>query len=346
MATASAIAKELKILDPGGRVVTGAELDKITDAQLDRELEQIRVFARVAPAHKLRIVKAFKKKGKVVAMTGDGVNDAPAIKEADIGVAMGNGTDVTKEAASVVLLDSSFATLVSAIEEGRVIYKNIRKFIRYLLSCNIGEIVTMFFGMLMGMPVVLLPIQILIVNLVTDGLPAIALGLEPAEKDIMQRPPRKRQEGIFSDGLLSTIVFRGILIGFTTLAIFTSFYRSTADLTVARTGALTTLVLTQLIHVFECKREDEGIFRINLLDNWKLIAAVLFSAFVLVLSINLPVCNLLFQTTTLTWRQIGQIAAYCATVPVLSSLSISYQHKRKTKKRQEEIKLHYPLEEN
>ncbi len=345
MATASAIARELKILEPGGRVMTGVELDKITDAQLDRELDQIRVFARVAPSHKLRIVKAFKKKGRVVAMTGDGVNDAPAIKEADIGVAMGNGTDVTKQAAAVVLLDSSFATLVSAIEEGRVIYKNIRKFIRYLLSCNIGEIVTMFFGMLMGMPVVLLPIQILIVNLVTDGLPAIALGLEPAEKDIMQKPPRKKQEGIFSDGLLSTIVFRGILIGFTTLAIFTSFYRSSADLTVARTGALTTLVLTQLIHVFECKREDEGIFRIRLLDNWKLVAAVLVSALILALSVNLPVCNLLFQTTPLTWGQMGQIAAYCATVPVLSSIAISYQHKRRAKKQREEIRFSYPLEE-
>ena len=303
VSTASAIARDLKILDTNGRVLTGKELDQMTDVQLDRELDQVRVFARVAPAHKLRIVKAFKKKGRVVAMTGDGVNDAPAIKESDIGVAMGNGTDVTKEAASVVLLDSSFATLVSAIEEGRVIYKNIRKFIRYLLSCNIGEIVTMFLGMLMGMPVVLLPIQILIVNLVTDGLPAIALGLEPAEKDIMQKPPRKKQEGIFSDGLLSTIVFRGILIGLTTLAVFTSFYHSSQNLVVARTGALATLVITQLIHVFECKREEVGIFKINLLDNWKLVAAVAFSTLILALSIHLPICNLLFQTAPLTWRQ-------------------------------------------
>lgn len=334
----------MKILDTNGRVLTGKELDQMTDVQLDRELDQVRVFARVAPAHKLRIVKAFKKKGRVVAMTGDGVNDAPAIKEADIGVAMGNGTDVTKEAASVVLLDSSFATLVSAIEEGRVIYKNIRKFIRYLLSCNIGEIVTMFLGMLMGMPVVLLPIQILIVNLVTDGLPAIALGLEPAEKDIMQKPPRKKQEGIFSDGLLSTIVFRGILIGLTTLAVFTSFYHSSQNLVVARTGALATLVITQLIHVFECKREEVGIFKINLLDNWKLVAAVAFSTLILALSIHLPICNLLFQTAPLTWRQMGEIALYCAAVPILSSIAISFKHKKRKDRKQEEISFQLPVQ--
>ena len=330
VSTASAIARDLKILDANGRVLTGKELDQMTDVQLDRELDQVRVFARVAPAHKLRIVKAFKKKGRVVAMTGDGVNDAPAIKEADIGVAMGNGTDVTKEAASVVLLDSSFATLVSAIEEGRVIYKNIRKFIRYLLSCNIGEIVTMFLGMLMGMPVVLLPIQILIVNLVTDGLPAIALGLEPAEKDIMQKPPRKKQEECISQTVyFRLIVFRGILIGLTTLAVFTSFYHSSQNLVVARTGALATLVITQLIHVFECKREEVGIFKINLLDNWKLVAAVAFSTLILALSIHLPICNLLFQTAPLTWRQMGEIALYCAAVPILSSIAISFKHQKK-----------------
>lgn len=340
--TASAIARDLKILDANGRVLTGRELDRMTDDQLERELDQIRVFARVAPAHKLRIVKAFKRKGRVVAMTGDGVNDAPAIKEADIGVAMGNGTDVTKEAASVVLLDNSFATLVSAIEEGRVIYKNIRKFIRYLLSCNIGEIVTMFFGMLMGMPVVLLPIQILIVNLVTDGLPAIALGLEPAEKDIMRKPPRKKKEGIFSDGLLSTIVFRGVLIGLTTLSVFTSFYHSTQNLVVARTGALATLVITQLIHVFECKREDVGIFKMNLLNNWKLVAAVAFSAFILMLSIYLPICNLLFQTAPLSGSQMGEIAVYCAAVPILSSVVIPFKHQRRKQKEREKFSFPFP----
>jgi len=161
------------------------------------------VFARVTPEHKLRIVKAFKSRGHVCAMTGDGVNDAPAIKEADIGVSMGiSGTEVTKQAADVILLDDNFATLVNSVEEGRTIYQNIRKFVRYLISCNIGEVITMLGGILMGLPMVLLPAQILLVNLVTDSLPAIALGLEPAESSVMKKPPRKEDDSFFSGGLM------------------------------------------------------------------------------------------------------------------------------------------------
>lgn len=191
--TAQAIAKEAGIMKAGSIALTGDELDRMDDKQLDEVIENCRVFARVTPEHKLRIVKAFKSRGHVCAMTGDGVNDAPAIKEADIGVSMGiSGTEVTKQAADVILLDDNFATLVNSVEEGRTIYQNIRKFVRYLISCNIGEVITMLGGILMGLPMVLLPAQILLVNLVTDSLPAIALGLEPAESSVMKSPLEKR----------------------------------------------------------------------------------------------------------------------------------------------------------
>ncbi|MDE6658128.1 MAG: cation-translocating P-type ATPase, partial [Oscillospiraceae bacterium] len=248
--TAAAIAKKAGLLR-GGEVVTGDELDLMTDTQLDRRLSKISVFARVNPSHKLRLVKAFQRAGNIVTMTGDGVNDAPAIKEADVGVAMGmTGTDVAKQAADVILMDDNLATLVSAVEQGRAIYSNIRKFVRYLLSCNIGEVITMFLGILMGMPVVLLPVQLLLVNLATDGLPAIALGLEPPEKNIMKRPPRKPDESFFADGLLGKIVWRGVMIGLWTLGSFSTALILGGTLTEARTCALFTLVVSQLIHVF------------------------------------------------------------------------------------------------
>ena len=219
--TASAVAKKQGFRN--GKAMTGEELNKLNDSQLDRIIDDYSVFARVEPAHKLRIVRSFKRKGEIVTMTGDGVNDAPAIKEADVGVAMGiTGTDVTKQAADVILLDDNFGTLVSAVEEGRCVYANIRKFVRYLLSCNIGEVLTMFLGILMGMPIVLLPVQLLLINLVTDGLPAIALGLEPPEKDIMSKPPRKSTEGFFAGGLMQKIIFRGIFIGLSTLGSFSA----------------------------------------------------------------------------------------------------------------------------
>ena len=211
--TALAIAKSINICTTDDQAITGDELEKMSDEELVKRVEKLRVFARVSPNHKLRIVRAFKKNNNIVAMTGDGVNDAPAIKEADIGVAMGiSGTDVTKEAASMVLMDDNFATIVSAVEEGRIIYDNIRKFIRYLLSCNLGEVLTMFLASLFYLPNPLTPIQILFVNLATDGLPAIALGIDPADKDIMRQAPREKNEGIFARGLWEKIIVRGCLI--------------------------------------------------------------------------------------------------------------------------------------
>ncbi len=319
--TACAIGKEIGIYHKGDLVVTGEELAQMDDAQLDACIGRISVFARVNPSDKLRIVRAFKRKGHIVAMTGDGVNDAPSIKEADVGVSMGiSGTDVAKEASDIILTDDNFATLVSAVEQGRVIYSNIRKFIRYLLSCNIGEVITMFVGILMGMPVVLLPIQILLVNLATDGLPAIALGFEPAEKGIMSRRPRRPDESIFSGGLLSKIIFRGLLIGLTTLGVFVMFLNSTHDVSTARTGAFLTLVMTQLIHVFECKCEDRSIFTIPVWNNLKLIGAVLVSIIVMLCVIYIPVLQPVFHTVALTGKQVGSVFVFSMLVPIGSAL--------------------------
>ena len=321
--TAAAIAKKAGLLR-GGEVITGDELDLLTDTQLDQRLSKISVFARVNPSHKLRLVRAFQRTGHIVTMTGDGVNDAPAIKEADVGVAMGmTGTDVAKQAADVILMDDNLATLVSAVEQGRAIYSNIRKFVRYLLSCNIGEVITMFLGILMGMPVVLLPVQLLLVNLATDGLPAIALGLEPPEKNIMKRPPRKPDESFFANGLLSKIVWRGIMIGLCTLGSFSTALRFGGTLTEARTCALFTLVVSQLIHVFECKSEQGTIFSVAYFSNWKLLFAVLFSALMLAVTIWLPQAQGIFSTAPITGNLLWQAIAFSFAVPVMSSIFTS-----------------------
>ncbi len=318
--TAVAIAKKAGLLK-NGKAATGAELDAMSDEELDRRIGEYTVFARVEPAHKLRIVRSFKRKGEIVTMTGDGVNDAPAIKEADVGVAMGiTGTDVTKQAADVILLDDNLATLVNAVEQGRCVYANIRKFVRYLLSCNIGEVLTMFLGIIMGMPVVLLPVQILLVNLVTDGLPAIALGLEPPEKDIMSRPPRKSTEGFFAGGLMWKIVIRGILIGLSTLASFTSVMHMGGSLEACRTAVLITLVASQLIHVFECKSERGSIFSINPFTNVKLILAVIVSAAALVAAVLIPQLQGIFATVPLTNEQLFAALGFSVIIPFVSGI--------------------------
>lgn len=294
--TACAVAKQVGILNDGELSVTGSELDRMTDEQLADMIDNISVYARVTPAHKLRIIKAFKSKNKICAMTGDGVNDAPAVKEASIGVSMGiSGTDVTKQAADVILLDDNFATLVNAVEEGRTIYQNIRKFVRYLISCNIGEVITMLGGILMGLPMVLVPAQILIVNLATDGLPAVALGLEPSDKSVMKKPPRKESDSFFSDGLLGRIILRGILIGLCTLGCFTLLLKMGCTLEASRTGALITLIVSQLIHVFECKSEEKTLFSVPFLSNPFLIFSVITSVLCLLVCIYIPLLGSVFS---------------------------------------------------
>ena len=322
--TAMAIAKELDIYREGDTVLTGEELDRMDMASLEEAAATTTVYARVSPKHKLAIVRALRKSGSVVAMTGDGVNDAPAVKEADIGVAMGRtGTDVTKEASSMVLLDDNFATIVAAIEEGRVIYSNIRKFIRYMLSCNLGEVLTMFLGMLAGLPVPLLPIQILWVNLVTDGLPAVALGFDPPEKDIMERKPRDPEEGIFAHGFAGLIIARGVMIGLATLAVFASLLWYTADVGLARTGGFVTLVLSQLIHVFECKSETRNIFGIPLFNNMFLVLAVICSLIMILGVVYIPFLQNIFKTVPLGLNEWMIAGGLSFLAPVLTSLFMS-----------------------
>lgn len=316
--TACAIAKEAGILTEGQRAVTGEELARMSDVKLEEQIDNIAVFARVNPADKLRIVRAFKRRGQIVAMTGDGVNDAPAVKEASIGVSMGiSGTDVTKQASDVILLDDNLATLVRAVEQGRTIYANIRKFVRYLISCNIGEVLTMFIGILMGLPMVLIPTQILLINLVTDGLPAVALGLEPPEQSMMKKPPRNADASFFSGGLLSRIIFRGILIGLCTLACFVTLFRMTGSVEISRTGALIALAVSQLIHVFECKSEEKTIFSVPYFNNVWLIGAVLISLTCLFAAVYLPFLQGVFGTVALNSSQLGIAFAYASCVPIL-----------------------------
>jgi Ca2+-transporting ATPase len=323
--TAVAIARELRMFrDGSSRALTGAEVDALSERELAAAAAETTVYARVSPAHKLRIVKALKNKGHIVAMTGDGVNDAPAVKEADIGVAMGlTGTDVTREASSMTLADDNFATIVAAVEEGRGIYDNIRKFIRYLLACNIGEVLTMFLAALAGLPLPLLPLQILWVNLVTDGLPAMALGVDPKAPDTMYRPPRNPAESVFSRGLARKIVFRGIQIGLTTLLVFAGVYLAKGDLALARTMAFATLVFCQLFHVYDCRSEILTIFELGFFTNKYLLLATACSALMQVAVIHLPPLGAIFGTVPLgltEWALVLVVSGWTAMVGGLRHL--------------------------
>ncbi len=299
--TAMAIGRQLSLAG-WEEAMTGEELDHTDERALSARLRRTSVFARVSPRHKLRIVRTLRAMGEVVAMTGDGVNDAPAVKEADIGVAMGQaGTDVTKEASSMVLADDNYATIVAAIEEGRGIYNNIRKFIRYLLACNVGEVLTMFFTAVAGWPMPLLPIQILWMNLVTDGLPAVALGLDPTDADVMKRPPRLPGEGVFSRRLHLKILVRGMLIGVCTVALFVFvLWLYPGDLPRAQTIAFTALVSAQLLYVFQCRSEFRSVFDVGLFTNPFLVWAAAISFVMQLAVIYIPPAAAIFHTVPLS----------------------------------------------
>ena len=308
--TAVSIARRLEIMRRG-EALTGEELDGLDDTELEKKIDRVQVFARVNPEHKLRIVRALKKKGHVVAMTGDGVNDAPAVKEADIGIAMGStGTEVTKEAASLVLEDDNFNTIVAAVEEGRNIYANIRKFIRFLLGCNSGEIMAILLSLLIGLPLPLRPIQILWVNLVTDGLPALALGAEPPDRQIMEQPPRKKEEGLFNGGTWARLVAKGFLIGSATVAVFALMLQNSGDLVLAQTTALTTLVVSQLVFVFDCRSEKPYFWMARLKPNLYLYLAVLVSFLLMLMVVYVGFWQGIFQTTTLTLHHWIYVVAF------------------------------------
>ncbi len=275
--TAVAIARELGIFHDGEVSLTGSELAQISDERLDEIVQRVRVYARVAPEDKLRIVRAWKDRNQVVAMTGDGVNDAPALKEADIGIAMGvTGTDVSKEASDIVLADDNFATIVAATQEGRTIFDNIRRFIHFMLSCNTGEVLTLFLAGLLGVPLPLIPIQILWINLATDSLPALALGVEKGEPGIMQRPPRSLTEGIINRPLAFTIAWQGLLIGLVTLAAFLfEFYTLGGSVERARVLAFSTSILAQSVHAFNLRSTRYSLFTVGLFGNRFLLLAFL-----------------------------------------------------------------------
>jgi Ca2+-transporting ATPase len=317
--TARHIAQQIGITD-NDLFLIGSDLNALNEDQLVEATEQVSVFARVSPEHKLELISAYQDRGELVAMTGDGVNDAPALKKADIGVAMGiTGTDVSKQAADIVLLDDNFATIVAAVEEGRVIYDNIRKFIKYLLTCNTSEIAVMIIGPFLGMPLPLLPLQILWMNLVTDGMPALALGVESAEEDVMARPPRSATETIFGGGVVGYIVGFGALLATLSLAVGFSLWKDSPD-GPWQTVLFSTLIFAQLALALEVRSEKRSLFSIGLFSNRAMVGAVTIGIALQLALIYVPFLQRLFDTVALSATDLA--IAFAAALVVIAAVEI------------------------
>jgi P-type Ca2+ transporter type 2C len=299
--TAVAIARQLGFFREDSLALSGEEIDRLSEEEFKKKVENIPVYARVSPEHKLRIVRAWRARNQIVAMTGDGVNDAPAVKEADIGVAMGiTGTDVTKEVSDMVITDDNFASIVAAVEEGRGVYDNIRKFVHYLLSCNAGEILVMFVSSLVGWPAPLIPVQILWVNLVTDGLPALALGVDPVDPNVMKRPPRPPNESVVTKRRAFLMLAQGSFIAMCSLLAFTLvLFVEKEGIGRARTAAFIVLACSQLFHSFNCRSFTESLFKIGVFTNKKLILATAISFLLLMVVVYVPFLQKVFKTEAL-----------------------------------------------
>ena len=344
--TAAAVAREVGLIPPGTKshaVITGPELNQMSDPELKEALREARVFARVDPEHKLRLVKILKAQGEVVAMTGDGVNDAPALKRADIGVAMGiTGTEVTKETAAMILADDNFATLVAAVEEGRAIFDNIKKYLVFLLSCNLSEILMLTGAFFVGLPLPLIALQILWVNLTTDGLPALALGVDPKAPDIMSRPPRPPEEGVFSPNVIALLGTIALYLTAILIPMFGYYYSynpwGLSDpemvLTEAQTMVFITLVLMQLVNAFNCRSDYLSLFKVGVFANRFLILAVLVSLAMMVMVIEWDPLSRLFHTTPLRWQDWVLAAGLSLTlIPVVELTKWVFRRRGRSRRR-------------
>ncbi|MGQ9721350.1 MAG: calcium-transporting P-type ATPase, PMR1-type [Candidatus Jordarchaeum sp.] len=322
--TARSIARKLGLLEGDSKVLTGADLENMSEAQLDEVVQEVAVYARVSPEHKLRIVKSLQKKDHIVAMSGDGVNDAPALRKADIGVAMGiTGTDVAKEASDMILVDDNFASSVAAVEEGRTIYNNIKKTVYFLLSTNAGEILTIFIGLIIGLPIPVIAVQILWINLVTDSFPALALSVDPPEKGVMFRHPRDPGEPVITKRMLYNMVGVGTLMCVSTLllysftlGVFSSFGINYAELELARTIAFTNLVFLQLFNAFNTRSRRESIFKIGLFSNKYLVLGTIISVVLQLAVVYLPPLQILFRTVSLSPLELGVVILVSSSILV------------------------------